>query len=137
MNHRIRNIIKRAQFSSHVRKTINLSLADKRLQRAHIKIFDKLAYSPHDLKSHIENQFEFWMNWSNRGLYIPSLWNDINPSSWRWNLEHITPECSFIYTGVDDQDFVECWSLKNLRPMSAKENILKSSMDRKFKNRIK
>jgi hypothetical protein len=87
-------------------------------------IFDYLDYSPKDLKIHLENQFEPWMKWWNHGRYIASRWNDNDVSTWKWQIDHIIPFSKFKYLSIADEDFKKCWTLSNLRPLSAKQNLL-------------
>lgn len=87
-------------------------------------IFDYLPYSPKSLKIHIEQQFEPWMNWNNWGKYVFSFWDDGDINTWKWNLDHIIPKSNFPYKSVYDPLFQECWALDNLRPLSAKQNVL-------------
>lgn len=67
------------------------------------------------------------MNWNNRGKYNYKKWNDNDLSTWTWQLDHIIPHANFHYTSMTDVDFKKCWALDNLRPVSAKENILKGA----------
>jgi hypothetical protein len=41
-----------------------------------------------------------------------------------WNLDHIIPNSEFKYISIQDDEFKKCWSLSNLRPLSAKQNVL-------------
>jgi hypothetical protein len=68
-----------------------------------------------------------WMTWNNYGKYNRKTWNDNDPSTWTWQLDHIIPHSLFKYTTMDCDEFRECWSLSNLRPYSAKQNILDGS----------
>jgi hypothetical protein len=86
--------------------------------------FKYLSYSKEELKNHIEGLMEPWMTWQNHGLYNPATWNDDDSSTWTWQLDHIIPHSHFHYTSMDDDDFKKCWSLNNLRPYSAKQNII-------------
>lgn len=83
-----------------------------------------LDYSFQELKEHIEQQFESWMNWDNQGVYDPETWDDNDPSTWKWQLDHIIPVSTFNYTSMEDEEFKKCWALTNLRPLSAKQNHL-------------
>ena len=83
-----------------------------------------LSYSIQDLKNHLEKQFESWMNWNNKGIYNPKTWNDSDSSTWTWQLDHIIPQSDLPYTSMDDENFKKCWALENLRPLSAKQNII-------------
>jgi hypothetical protein len=82
-----------------------------------------LNYSIYDLKNHIEKQFEPWMSWNNFGKYDFNTWDDNNPNTWKWNVDHIIPHSTFKYSSMEDDSFKKCWALENLRPYSAKQNI--------------
>jgi hypothetical protein len=64
------------------------------------------------------------MNWNNQGVYRPSLWDDSDSSTWVWQLDHILPQSDLPYTSMEDDNFKKCWALSNLRPLSAKQNLL-------------
>jgi len=72
-----------------------------------------------DLVAHIEKQFRPGMAWDNYGI--------------SWHIDHKTPVAAFNFTTPDDIDFKRCWSLQNLQPLPAHENIIKSDkIDRPF-----
>jgi hypothetical protein len=83
-----------------------------------------LPYSIQELKEHLEKQFEPWMTWDNHGKYDLSTWNDNDTSTWTWQLDHIVPQSDLLYQTMEDDNFQKCWSLDNLRPYSAKQNII-------------
>jgi hypothetical protein len=83
-----------------------------------------LPYSIEELKVHLENLFESWMTWKNYGTYRVDIWDDNDPATWAWQLDHIIPHSRFNYTSMEDQIFKDCWALSNLRPYSAKQNII-------------
>jgi hypothetical protein len=83
-----------------------------------------LPYNLEELKQHLEYQFESWMTWDNCGVYRIDDWDDNDQSTWKWQLDHIIPHSTFNYTSMEDEDFKKCWDLSNLRPLSAKQNIL-------------
>lgn len=97
-------------------------------------ILDFLPYSIEELKTHIENHFidrqnlttdeKVWMIWDNWGIYNPETWDDNDPSTWTWQLDHIKPHSTFHYITMDCQEFRDCWALSNLRPLRAKDNII-------------
>lgn len=95
-----------------------------------------LPYSPTDLKQHLESLFETWMNWDNWGVYRSKIWNDNDSSTWTWQLDHIIPQADLPYTSMDGENFDKCWALENLRPYSAKLNIL-DGISRVRHNKIK
>jgi hypothetical protein len=92
-----------------------------------LSILKHLPYSMEELKNHLENQFESWMTWDNWGKYRPNHWDDNNSSTWTWQLDHIIPQRYFNYESMKDDSFIKCYGLSNLRPYSAKQNILKGS----------
>jgi hypothetical protein len=87
-------------------------------------IINFLPYSINDLKSHLENQFESWMTWKKWGKYNPKTWDDNDQTTWTWQLDHIVPQSIFSYQSMKDDNFKKCWALSNLRPLSAKQNVL-------------
>lgn len=70
-----------------------------------------VGYSIHELREHLERQFTDGMTWENMG---------------EWHIDHIVPLASFIITGMDDPELRRAWSLPNLRPLWAADNIAKS-----------
>jgi hypothetical protein len=76
-------------------------------------LWNSLPYTVDDLKIHLESQFDDWMTWGNYGS--------------EWSIDHIRPQSNFSYKSMDDDQFQECWALKNLRPLSNLENLKKGS----------
>lgn len=76
-------------------------------------IFDKLPYTFEELRVHLEKQFDSNMSWNNYGSY--------------WTLDHIIPQAAFSYTSMDNQAFLDCWSLSNLQPLEKTKNLSKNS----------
>ncbi|WP_238908109.1 hypothetical protein [Achromobacter ruhlandii] len=70
----------------------------------------RLGYSLEDLRAHLERRFQQGMTWENYG---------------KWHIDHIRPCASFDLT--DAQQFAECWSLENLQPLWAAENVRKGA----------
>jgi len=98
-------------------KRIRLSFSS--LMNYHIKkngesvcdiIKDYLDYDFNILMNHLEKQFTGSMNWDNYGL---------------WHIDHIKPASLFNYTKFTDVEFRECWSLDNLQPLWAIDNLKK------------
>jgi hypothetical protein len=85
-----------------------------------------------DLKFHLEKQFEPWMNWSNQGNYDSKNWNDLDKSTWKWQLDHIIPQSDLPYTSMEDENFKKCWALENLRPYPAKYNVQEKNRKNKL-----
>jgi hypothetical protein len=72
--------------------------------------FSLLGYSPDELKKHLEKQFKENMSWENYG---------------EWHIDHIIPISVFNINSSEDIDFKRCWSLNNLRPLWAIDNMKK------------
>lgn len=87
-------------------------------------VWNHLPYTPDELRANIESKFEPWMNWNNWGSYIPNQWNDNDQTTWMWHLDHKIPQSQLIYCTMDETNFQLCWALDNLRPYSAKQNVI-------------
>jgi hypothetical protein len=72
--------------------------------------FAIVGYTFDELKAHIQRQFTNGMSWDNYG---------------EWHIDHIRPLSSFDITSYESEDFKVAWSLPNLRPLWAKDNISK------------
>lgn len=112
----------RSNISRSIRKALKNNGGKRGLSCLH-----SINYNINDLKSHLEKQFESWMNWDNYGIYSQKTWDDNNMSTWTWQVDHIIPQSSLLYTSMDDDNFKKCWALSNLRPLSSKENFLKGN----------
>ena len=44
-----------------------------------------------------------------------------------WHVDHIRPIASFNFESVDCAEFKECWSLDNLQPLWAFDNLSKGT----------
>ena len=96
-------------------------------KKSRFSVLNYLPYSINELKEHLEKNFESWMNWSNWGKYNPATWDDNDRSTWTWQLDHIIPQAHLPYSNMNEENFQKCWSLNNLRPLSAKKNIIDGS----------
>jgi len=67
-------------------------------------------YTCRDLVVHLEQRFTTGMTWSNYGS---------------WHIDHIRPVSSFSFASENDTEFRKCWSLDNLQPLWAVENLQK------------
>ncbi len=74
---------------------------------------DLVQYTIDQLKRHLEKQFTSEMTWENYGSY--------------WHIDHKIPISAFNFGKPEDFDFKQCWALKNLRPLEARENIIKNA----------
>ena len=86
------------------------------------RTFDYLPYSPQDLVEHLEYQFDDKMSWDNYGTY--------------WHLDHIYPQSLLPYDSYEHPNFLRCWARDNLRPLEARENIVKSNKIIKTQERV-
>jgi hypothetical protein len=111
----------------YVSRSINVFLKAHGHSKNKKSIVNYIPYSIQELKQHIEKQFEPWMTWDNHGRYKPETWDDNDTTTWKWNIDHIVPHSTFNYTSMEDQAFKECWALSNLRPLSAKRNIIEGT----------
>lgn len=109
----------------YISNSINRQLSKSNSSKLGLSCLDYLPFSIQELKAHLEKQFEPWMTWNNRGKYNIKNWNDNDQLTWTWQIDHIIPHSNFKYTSMSDIDFIACWSLDNLRPISSKENIAK------------
>jgi hypothetical protein len=105
-----------------VSSRIRLALIENNSSKNNKSITKYLPYTIQELKLHIEQQFESWMNWNNLGKYNPETWNEKDPSTWTWQIDHIDPHANFQYKSMEDEAFQQCWALSNLRPYSSKQN---------------
>jgi hypothetical protein len=71
-----------------------------------------VGYGADDLRRHLERQFVKGMSWDNFG---------------EWHVDHIVPISRFVFASADDEQFKQCWSLTNLRPLWARENVSKGA----------
>jgi len=69
-----------------------------------------VGYTKKDLIKHLESKFEPWMDWNNYG---------------KWVIDHIKPKSLFHFNSYKDQEFKDCWALKNLQPMEKIANLKK------------
>ena len=120
-----RNVYKRRESDPLFRLKQSVSANIRQCIKKNHQPFAKyLDYTLEELKHHLESQFESWMNWSNYGVYRVDTWDDTDNSTWTWQIDHIIPHSSFNYSSMEDEQFKACWSLENLRPYSAKQNVV-------------
>ena len=81
--------------------------------------WEKLPYSPKELREHLSSQFSDWMSWDNYGKS--------GKGKRTWNIDHIQPCAALPYDSLDHPNFLKCWDLSNLRPLDAIENISKGA----------
>lgn len=76
----------------------------------HSKYFKYIGCSSGELKKHFKNLFFPGMDWSNYGK-----------GKGKWNIDHINPCYKFDLS--KEQDRLNCFNYKNLRPMWATDNL--------------
>ena len=89
--------------------------------RKHGRRWENLVgFTLDQLKKHIEKRFTEGMTWER------SMKGDMH-------IDHKIPKAAFNFECPEDIDFRRCWSLKNLQPMWAIENMKKrDKVDRPF-----
>lgn len=87
-------------------------------------VSEYLPYTIQELRQHLQSQFESWMTWDNHGKYDSKMWDDDDPDTWMWQIDHIIPQSKLPYASMDDENFKKCWDLSNLRPLNAKQNAV-------------
>lgn len=108
-NKRRRREIPAVSISERMSAGIKNSLRDGKAGRSWESL---VGYTVSDLTAHLERQFLPGMNWNNRG---------------DWHIDHIVPVAEFKFESPEDEAFRRCWSLPNLRPMWAQDNVRKSA----------
>lgn len=108
----------------NISKRVNSGLKNQFSSKNNKSILKYLIYTMEELKVHLENQFEPWMNWDNHGKYSIKDWDDNDVSTWVWQIDHIIPHSDLPYNSMTDDNFKRCWALSNLRPLSAKQNLI-------------
>lgn len=73
-----------------------------------------VGYNASTLIAYLENLFCEGMTWDNYGK--------------AWHIDHIIPISAFNFSSTSDIDFKRCWSLKNLRPLWAVDNLRKGDL---------
>lgn len=69
-----------------------------------------VGYDKLQLCAHLEAQFLPGMGWHNMR---------------EWHIDHIKPVRLFDFKSFDCPEFAECWGLPNLRPLWARDNLVK------------
>ena len=69
-----------------------------------------VGYTREEIMLHLEEKFQTGMSWNNHGS---------------WHIDHIRAISSFNFSSPDEDEFKECWSLKNLQPLWAQDNLKK------------
>jgi hypothetical protein len=92
------------------RKTIYMSIKRKGFSKK-TKTYQILGCSYEEFKTHIESQFEPWMNWDNYGLCN-------NEFNYGWDIDHIIPCAS----ATTEEELLKLNHYTNLRPLCSHIN---------------
>lgn len=79
------------------------------------------------LPSNLTPDGKVWMTMNNWSKYDAKTYNENDPSTWTWQIDHIKPHSEFQYTDMECQEFKDCWDLSNLRPLNSKQNNKESN----------
>lgn len=115
-----RNLIQKTKYKENQQYRIKVNARNKlntilRGGLTENQVKDEVGCSRTELKQWIENQFEEWMTWQNRG-----------PKGWA--IDHRIPFIAFDLT--DQEQKRKCTNYTNIRPVSWKENCKKAWRDR-------
>tara|TARA_R110000744_G_C19201447_1_gene544993 strand:+ start:192 stop:863 length:672 start_codon:yes stop_codon:yes gene_type:complete len=114
-HNKVRRVSSKKRYANDVcfrlRSLINSQIRDTIKSDSVLKY---LPYTIQELKEHIENLFTEGMTWDNHGLK-------------GWHIDHIYPQSKLIYDSMEHPNFLKCWSLDNLQPLWAKENMSKGN----------
>jgi hypothetical protein len=119
-NQRIKNDIS-FRLREMVSKKVRNALKSRGASKDKKSVMDFLPYTIEELRTHLESLFEPWMTWENHGTH--KKWDDNDPSTWRWQIDHIIPQSDLPFTSMEDENFKKAWALENLRPLSSKQNL--------------
>lgn len=101
----------KGRLEHNIRRAVNGTIS--RDMKGGKRVFDLLDYTIDELKDHLEAKFADGMNWNNYG---------------EWHVDHKIPLAAFDYETPNDVDFKRAWSLSNLQPLWAIDNIKKGAM---------
>ena len=98
------------RFKKTIKNLIAISFRNKGYKKSG-RTCEILSCSLKEFKLYIENKFEPWMNWENRGKYNGEF-------SFGWDIDHIIP----ISTAKCEEDVVKLNHYTNLRPLCSHTN---------------
>ncbi len=103
-----RNSDPKRRASQNISKGIRQCLKYKSKRGLHWETL--VDFTKEDFVKHMEKLFADGMNWKNYG---------------EWHIDHKIPISAFNFEVPEHEDFKRCWSLKNLQPLWAGDNISK------------
>jgi hypothetical protein len=98
----------------NLRIAISIRYSIKRDKRTEFNWEELVGFTLDDLKRHIEMKFTDGMTWDE---FMKG----------KIHIDHIIPRAKLRFTSYDQDNFKKCWSLQNLQPLWAKENIRKGA----------
>lgn len=99
----------------HNMKTLlTVKIKRRSMNKDYQHTFDILDYTVDELILHLESKFVEDMTWDNYGVK-------------GWHIDHIIPDSWFNYDSFKHEDFKNSWSLNNLQPLWAKDNLKKNN----------
>ena len=112
-----RSIDPKFRLNEIISNSIRVSLKGNKADRHWEEL---VGYTLDKLKKHFEKQFTEGMTWKNYGRG-------------GWEIDHKIPVSVFNFTKPEHDDFLKCFALKNLQPLWAKDNLIKSNkLDKHF-----
>lgn len=102
-------LIFKNKLSNNISNSIRRSLKNGKNNQHWESIVD---FTLQEFMNDFEIKFKPGMNWENQG---------------EWHIDHIRPVSSFHFTSYEDKEFKECWALRNLQPLWAKDNWSKNA----------
>jgi len=86
-----------------------------------IPSFKDLPYTPEEMLNNLECKFKKGMTWHNMS---------------DWHIDHIVPASKFTFTSSTCLEFIQCYSLQNIEPVWAKDNLRKQDTIIEDRNQI-
>jgi hypothetical protein len=112
--HNSRKHITEYRLNNSIRSHLRYALLRSKVKKV-MRTEALIGYAISDLRKHIERQFVRGMTWENYG---------------EWHIDHIVPLSSFDFSLPDGtinvDEIRKCWSITNLRPLWAKDNLVKN-----------
>ncbi len=100
----------KTKIARNISRRMRQSLNGERKSNSWVHLVD---FTLDELKNHLESKFIDGMTWENYGQV--------------WHIDHIKPLSSFNIISDNCPEFRACWSLSNLQPLFALDNILKGN----------
>ena len=112
VNNKLKND-KLFSLSHNTRNLIKESIKNKGYTKKS-RSFEILGCSFEDFKTHLENQFESWMNWENKGNPKDGKFE----SNKTWDIDHIIP----LSSATSEEEIIKLNHYTNLRPLCSYYN---------------